>query len=105
MSGSVDSPTTSVAAPAKSEEARNSPAILPGQNNRSTSVAVSTPGINGNGMPPPSTPGLPNNYTQSGFAQSFNHQPQYAPNPAFESKWRQPGKSKSLRQARSTVIN
>lgn len=95
MSGSVDSPTTSNAVPVKNEETRNSPAIPPGQNNRSMSVALSTPGLNGNGMPPPSTPGLSNNYTQSGFAQSFSHQPQYTPNPAFESKWRQPGKNAS----------
>jgi len=47
-------------------------------------------------MGPPLTPGLSQGYTQSGFAQSFNHQPHYqAPDPSFETKWRQPGKSAS----------
>jgi hypothetical protein len=98
MSGSVPSPTPSNAAPIKNEDAsRNSPAVSTGQGpqHRASSLSVSTPGLNGSGMPPPSTPGLPHGYTPSGFAQSFNHQSQYhAPNPAFESKWRQPGKSK-----------
>lgn len=97
MSGSVPSPTPSNSAPVKNEEAaRNSPALAPGYNTyRGGSQAVSTPGLSGNGMPPPSTPGLPNIYSQGGYAQSFNHQPQYQPpNPSFDSKWRQPGKSK-----------
>lgn len=95
MSGSVASPTPSSAAPVKNEDARNSPAIVAGFNHRAPSQAVSTPGLNGNGMPPPSTPGLPNQYSQGGYAQSFNHSTQYhPPNLGFDSKWRQPGKSK-----------
>jgi hypothetical protein len=94
MSSSVASPTTSNAGPVKSEEvARNSPALTAGQGFGAPSQAFSTPGLNESGMPPPSAPGNSNNYTPSGYAQSFNHQSQYhAPNPAFESKWRQPGK-------------
>jgi hypothetical protein len=98
MSGSVPSPTPSNAAPVKNEDVnRNSPALPAGQIQRTPSQVGSTPGINGNGMPPPNTPGLSQNYTSGGYAQSFNHQSQYyapVPNPAFESKWRQPGKSK-----------
>lgn len=96
MSGSVASPTTSNTAPVKSEEiARNSPALSAGQGSATTNQAVSTTGLNGSGMLPPLAPGNSQNYTPGGFAQSFNHQSQYhAPNPAFESKWRQPGKSK-----------
>ena len=98
MSDSVASPTSSNAAVVKNEEgARNSPAIPPGYGYRGVSQTVSTPGLNGSGMPPPSTPGLPqqNQYSQGGYAQSFNHQPQYQPpNPSYESKWRQSGKGK-----------
>lgn len=98
MSGSVPSPTTSNSGLVKNEDAaRNSPALAPNYNNyRGGSQAVSTPGLSGNGMPPPSTPGLQNIYAQGGgYAQSFNHQPQFQPpNPSFDSKWRQPGKSK-----------
>jgi len=98
MSGSVASPTPSNAAPVKNEEgAKDSPALSAGLNQRATSQTVSTPGLNEIGMPPPSTPGLPQSYASGGYAQSFNHQSHYhAPNPAFESKWRQPGKSKSI---------
>ena len=101
MSGSAASPTPSNSAPVKNEDgARNSPAIPSGYNNYGgPSQAVSTPGLNGSVMPPPSTPGLPNQnlYVNGGYAQSFNHHSQYqAPNPTFESKWRQPGKSKSI---------
>lgn len=96
--GAVPSPTPSNAALVKNEEgARNSPAIAAAYGYRGSSQAVSTPGLNGNGMPPPSTPGLPqqNQYSQGGYAQSFNHQAQYQPpNPSYESKWRQPGKGK-----------
>ena len=95
-SGSAPSPTPSNSALVKNEEgARNSPAISTAYNNyRGPSQSVSTPGLSGSGMPPPSTPGLTNLYTQSGYAQSFNHHPQYQnPNPSFDSKWRQPGKS------------
>ena len=96
MSGSVPSPTLSNSAPVKNEDgARNSPAITAGYAYRGQ--AVSTPGLPGNGMLPPSTPGLPNQYSQGAYAPSFNHQPVYQPpNPSFDSKWRQPGKSKSL---------
>lgn len=98
MSGSVPSPTPSNAAPVKNEDVnRNSPALPAGQTSyRAPSQAVSTPSVNGNGMPPPSTPGIPQNYTSGGYAQSFNHQSNYhvpTPNPASESKFRQPGKS------------
>jgi len=98
MSGSVPSPTPSNSAPVKNEDgARNSPAIPAGYNSyRGGSQVVSTPGLAGSGMPPPSTPGLQNLFSQGGYAQSFNHQPQYQPpNPSFDSKWRQPGKSKT----------
>ena len=95
ISGSVPSPTPSNAALVKSEEgARNSPAIAPGYGYRISSQVASAPGLNGNGMPPPSTPGLPqqNQYPQGGYAQSFNHQAQYqSPTPSYESKWRQAG--------------
>jgi hypothetical protein len=101
MSDSAASPTSSNSAPVKNEEgARNSPAIPPGYNNyRGPSQAVLTPGLNGSGMPPPSTPGLPNQnlYMNGGYAQSFNHHSQYhTPNPTLESKWRQPGKGTSI---------
>jgi hypothetical protein len=111
-SGSVSSPTPSVVAPVKNEEgARNSPAIpaVGYTNHRGASQAVSTPGLPtpSIGMPPPSTPGVTNNgitnngnntYTASGYAQSFPHQPQFPPqHSSFESKWRQPGKSKTTR--------
>jgi hypothetical protein len=97
MSGSVPSPTPSNSAPVKNEDAaRNSPALQQSYNSfRGGSQAVSTPGLSGNGMPPPSTPGLQNMFSQGGYAQSFSHQPPYQPpNPSFDSKWRQPGKSK-----------
>jgi hypothetical protein len=93
MSGSMPSPTPSNAALVKSEEgARNSPAITPGIGYRGSSQAASTPVLNGSGMPPPSTPVLPqqNQYSQNGYVQSFNHQALYQPsNPTYESKWRQ----------------
>ncbi|PMD38186.1 Bromodomain-containing protein-like protein [Hyaloscypha variabilis F] len=99
MSGSVPSPTTSNSGLVKNEDvARNSPALAPNYNSyRGGSQGVSTPGLSGNGMPPPSTPGLQNIYSQGGgYAQSFNHQPPYQPpNPSFDSKWRQPGKTAS----------
>ncbi|KAF4634844.1 hypothetical protein G7Y89_g3266 [Cudoniella acicularis] len=101
-SGSAPSPTTSNSAVVKNEEARNSPAVpAPIQSNyRGTSQTVSTPGLPTSGMLPPSTPGISNHnmYTAGGYAQSFPHphQPQFhVQNPAFESKWRQPGKSAS----------
>ncbi|KAH8679818.1 Bromodomain-containing protein-like protein [Tricladium varicosporioides] len=102
-SGSIASPTTSNAGAVKNEDgARNSPAVVPqAQNNyRAPSQTVSTPGPATSGMLPPTTPGLPNNnmYSAGGYAQSFPHphQPQFhVQNPAFESKWRQPGKSAS----------
>lgn len=99
MSGSVASPTVSSAGAVKHEDGRrNSPALAPNTNYRASSQAVSTPGLNSAGMLPPSTPGLGQTHSQpGGFAQSFNQQPQYPiPNPAFESKWRQPGKGKLL---------
>ena len=108
-SNSAPSPSPSNSAPVKNEEvARNSPAVpAAGYNNnhRANSQAASTPGLpgTGSGMPPPSTPGLPNSinsnnnaanvYNANGFAQSFPQQPQYPQHSAFESKWRQPGKS------------
>lgn len=97
MSDSVASPTISSATAVKNEDGRrNSPAVAPNPNYRASSQAVSTPGVTA-GMPPPSTPGVTQSYSQSGgFAQSFNHQLQYpVSNPAFESKWRQPGKDAS----------
>jgi hypothetical protein len=100
-SNSVDSPTPSISAPVKNEEgARNSPAVSTGLNPyRASSQSVSTPGVAGVGMPPPSTSGVsnPNLYSSSGYAQSFPHQPQYQPpNPSVESKWRKPGQSRFL---------
>jgi hypothetical protein len=96
MSDSVASPTTSNAALVKNEEGgRISPVIAPGYGYRGNSQGASTPGLNGSGMPPPSTAGLPpqNQYSQGGYTQSFNHQAPYQqPNPSYESKWRQPGK-------------
>lgn len=97
MSGSVSSPTPSNSALVKNEDAaRNSPALQTNYSSyRGGSQAASTPGLSGNGMPPPSTPGLPTMFSQGGYAQSFNHQTPYQPpNPSFDSKWRQPGKSK-----------
>jgi hypothetical protein len=105
MSGSVPSPTPSNSGLVKNEDgARNSPALVPGYNGyRGGSQAASTPGLSGNGMPPPSTPGLQNIFSQGGgYAQSFNHQPQFQPpNPSFDSKWRQPGKSE---QSLETIL-
>ena len=101
MSGSVASPTIASAATVKHEDGpRHSPALVSNPNYRAPSQTVSTPGPNTVGMPPPSTPGLGQGNSQSGgFAQSFNHQPQYPVlNPAFESKWRQPGKGKFHRR-------
>jgi len=96
ISGSVHSPTPSSAAIVRSEEgARSSPAIAPGQLYRGSSHTASTPSLNGNGMPPPSTPGLPQqtSLSQGGYAQSFNHQAHYqAPAPSYESRWRPAGK-------------
>jgi len=98
MSGSVSSPTPSTSAPVKNEEgARNSPAIPAAYNGyRGQSQAVSTPGLPGNGMPPPLTPGMSTGYSQSGYAQPFMHPPviSHSVNPSFDLKWRQPGKSK-----------
>lgn len=97
-SGSVASPTPSNAAPVKNEEGgRYSPAVLAPYNGvRSSSQAVSTPGVSMPGMLPPTTTGQSNPYNPNGYAQSFNHQAQYTqPNPSFESKWRPSGKSKS----------
>lgn len=94
-SGSVSSPTPSSAALVKNEDAgRNSPAVTaPMSNLRGSSQAAASPGVAVNGMLPPTTPG--NIYNAGGYAQSFNHQAQYnPPNPSFDSKWRQPGKSK-----------
>lgn len=92
MSGSVASPTPPNAALVKNEEGgRNSPAIAPGY--RGPSQAVSSPGLNGSGMPPPLTPALSqqSQYSQGGYAQSFNHQVQPL-NQSYESQIRQPGK-------------
>jgi hypothetical protein len=99
VSGSAPSPTPSHSAPVKSEEvARNSPLIPAGYNGtRGPSQNASAPAPPP-GMPPPSTPSVSNPYSQGGYAQSFNHQAQYQnpnPNPSFDSKWRQPGKSTS----------
>lgn len=95
VSGSVPSPTPSNSTLVKNEEAaRNSPMPAGYNNSRGPSQAASTPVPAPVAMAPPSTPGLPNLYTQSGYAQSFNHQGQFQnPNPSFDSKWRQPGKS------------
>lgn len=102
-SGSVQSPTPSIPATAvvKNEEgARNSPAVPAAgfSIQRAVSQTVSTPGLPVAGMPPPSTPSVPANnmYLTSGYATSFQHQPQYqAPKPAaLESKFRPPGKGK-----------
>jgi len=98
MSGSVASPTIPTATAVKNEDGRRaSPALVPTTSHPASSQ-VSTPGLNAAGMLPPLTPGATQSYSQSGgFAQSFNHQPQYpVPNPSFESKWRQPGKGKNL---------
>jgi len=96
-SGSAPSPTPSNSAIVKKEDAaRNSPAVATGYNYRGTSQAVSTPGLSGSGMLPPSTPGLPNAYSSGGYAQSFNHQAQQSSlNSSFEAMWRAPGKDAS----------
>lgn len=94
-SNSVPSPTPSNSAPVKNEEvSRNSPALLPTSHNMTGSQNAPTP-VPAVSMLPPSTPGTGNLLNQSGYAQSFSHQPHYPPpNPGFESKWRGPGKSK-----------
>lgn len=102
VSGSVASPSPSLApAPVKNEEvARNSPALVAPNGVRSASQASATPVAAGSVvMAPPSTPALSavNTYSSAGYAQSFApQQPQYQqPSPIYESKWRQPGQSKS----------
>ena len=99
MSGSAPSPTPSGSAAIKNEEiARNSPALQAANYNyRAPSQAVSTPGLSGAGMPPPSTPGVPpqNMYSTGGYAQSFPHPAMYAQNPAVDNKWRPEGQSKT----------
>jgi hypothetical protein len=98
MSGSAPSPTPSGSAAIKHEEiARNSPALQAANYNyRAPSQAVSTPGLPGAVMPPPSTPGVPpqNMYSASGYAQSFPHPAMYAQNPAVDNRWRPEGQSK-----------
>ncbi|KUJ24337.1 Bromodomain-containing protein-like protein [Mollisia scopiformis] len=94
-SGSAPSPSPSNSALVKNEEARNSPAIGAAYNYRGPSQAVSTPGLSGTGMLPPSTPSVPSAYNTSGYAQSFNHVPQSSVNPSFEAMWRVPGKDAS----------
>ncbi|KAE8451051.1 hypothetical protein EG329_004723 [Mollisiaceae sp. DMI_Dod_QoI] len=96
-SGSAPSPTPSGSALVKNEEgARNSPAIAAAYNYRGSSQAISTPGLSGSGMPPPSTPGLPNTFNLGGYAQSFNHHAQQSSvNSGFEAMWRAPGKDAS----------
>jgi hypothetical protein len=81
------SPSPSVAAPVKREEiARDSPALLAGNEIRSTSQASSTPAVGASGMAPPLTPnpslptGLPLNHQQQ-------QQPSY---PLAETHLRQP---------------
>lgn len=96
-SGSASSPTPSNSAPVKNEEgARNSPAIPATYNYRGSSQAISTPGLSGNGMPPPSTPSLSNSFNAGGYAQSFSHHTQQSTvNSGFEAMWRAPGKDAS----------
>ncbi|CAL3972432.1 hypothetical protein PZA11_004449 [Diplocarpon coronariae] len=101
--GSVVSPTPSNSAHVKNEEAaRNSPvALTPNNNLRGPSQNVSTLGLT-NGMLAPTVPAQPNTLSFGGYAQSFSHHTQshsqsqfHAPNPSFDSRWRQPGKSVS----------
>lgn len=100
VSGSAPSPTPSNSAPVKNEEgARNSPAIAAPYNYRGPSQTVSTPGLSGSGMPPPSTPGLPNAYTSGGYAHSFSHAQQSSLNSSFEAMWRAPGKGRGDKES------
>lgn len=81
-------PTTS---PAKNEEAGD---LALGRNG---SQAVSTPGLNGSSMPPPSTPGLASPHTQVGQPQSSylgSHAPVPTPDMDFNRRLRAPGQSK-----------
>ncbi|RFU28365.1 hypothetical protein B7463_g7962, partial [Scytalidium lignicola] len=99
MSGSVASPTPSQSTAVKREEGiGNSPAPPPVQNTQASSTQEGHNGIQaGIGMPPP-TSGVSSQspFPQSGYAHSFNHTPVYhPPNPSYESKWRQPGKTAS----------
>ncbi|TVY29978.1 Protein polybromo-1 [Lachnellula hyalina] len=99
MSDSAASPTPSNSAAVKSEEvAHKSPAIQTANYNnyRPLSQPVSTPGPLGNGMLPPSTPGIPtpNLFNSGGYAQSFQHPTMFqAPNPAVDNKWRPEGQT------------
>ncbi|TVY19201.1 Chromatin structure-remodeling complex subunit rsc1 [Lachnellula arida] len=108
-SDSAASPTPSNSAAVKNEEvAHKSPAIQTANYNnyRPPSQPASTPGPPGNGMLPPSTPGLPtpglptpglptpNLFNSGGYAQSFQHPTTYqAPNPAVDNKWRPEGQT------------
>jgi hypothetical protein len=105
FSGSIASPSPSAAGLVKNEDgAKNSPSLplaVPSYNQTSTngiSRPTSSAQTNGTSMLPPTstTPGFPAglNPSSSGLGQPYTSQPVYhAPNPSFESKWRQPGKS------------
>ncbi|PBP21026.1 Bromodomain-containing protein [Diplocarpon rosae] len=101
---SVASPTPSNSALFKNEEVvRNSPAsLVPYNNLRGPSQAITTPGMLTNSMLASTAPAQTNILNSAGYAQSFNHQAQSqsqsqfaASSLSFDSKWRQPGKSAS----------
>jgi hypothetical protein len=63
---------------------------------RPSSQAESTPGLQGSGMPPPSTPGLTPQQSQGGHVQSSNDIPPAAVQEmAVDPRFRAPGESKS----------
>lgn len=94
---SVNSPTLSVSAPVKSED-RPSPSIQPSQ--MSGAQGLSTTQLNGVSMAPPTGlgPAVTANGHMNGTTPGYGHmQPspyQPPPVPAFDSKWRLPGKGK-----------
>jgi hypothetical protein len=104
MIDSVSSPAPSNAAATKHEEAGGT---TPGY--QTASQAVSTPGLNGSAMPPPSTLGLTAQHTQSGYAQLSNHgsQSEGLVNPLamdFDPRFRFPGESKCYQHSKWPLL-
>ncbi|KAH8813171.1 Bromodomain-containing protein-like protein [Xylogone sp. PMI_703] len=89
MSGSAASPTPSQSATVKREDGI-SPAPASVLSNQASSTQESQ-----TGMLQRTASGMSQSpYPQTGFAHSFPHTPIYhSPNPSYESKWRQPGKT------------
>jgi hypothetical protein len=102
LSGSVASPTPSMSAVVKKEDgAKPSPSIPPPAANYNQGGQNGLSGtINSNTRPMLPPNGTGSNYGQyygaAGQAQPYGQQAQQAPNPAFESKWRAPGKGRIL---------